>query len=126
MFIFSFKSPPKVAVKEEYLIYDAVAMVGAVGGTLGLCIGFSFSQLSTCLLGLIEMALKWTQITSGSIEETSSKMEDTDAVSENIMKAIYDSESRQAKRLRMMENRLSVLERFREASGNPSLCDPDI
>ena len=33
-----------VDVKEEYLILDLVAMVGSVGGTLGLCIGFSFSD----------------------------------------------------------------------------------
>ena len=31
-------------VKEEYLILDFVAMVGSVGGTLGMCIGFSFSN----------------------------------------------------------------------------------
>ena len=35
---------PHVDVKEEYLILDFVAMVGSVGGTLGLCIGFSFSN----------------------------------------------------------------------------------
>ena len=35
---------PHVAVKEEYLILDFVAMIGSVGGTLGLCIGFSFSN----------------------------------------------------------------------------------
>ena len=35
---------PHVDVKEEYLILDFVAMVGSVGGTLGLCIGFSFNN----------------------------------------------------------------------------------
>ena len=37
-----FATPVKVNVKEEYLIYDGVAMISAIGGTLGLCIGFSF------------------------------------------------------------------------------------
>ena len=35
---------PHVDVKEEYLILDFVAMIGSVGGTLGMCIGFSFSN----------------------------------------------------------------------------------
>ena len=26
---------------EEYLIYDFIGIIGAVGGTLGICIGFS-------------------------------------------------------------------------------------
>ena len=30
---------------EEYLIHDAISMVGSVGGTLGMCIGFSFTGL---------------------------------------------------------------------------------
>ena len=40
-----FVNPPRVAVKEEYIIYDSVAMVSAIGGTMGLCIGFSFSGI---------------------------------------------------------------------------------
>ena len=31
----------EVIVKEEYIIYDIIGMIGAVGGTLGLFIGFS-------------------------------------------------------------------------------------
>ena len=27
--------PPRVTVKEEYLIYDLVSMIGAIGGTMG-------------------------------------------------------------------------------------------
>ena len=41
---------PKVHVKEEYLIYDGVAMISAIGGTLGLCIGFSFYDLGAKLV----------------------------------------------------------------------------
>ena len=37
--------PSKVTVHEEYLIYDFVAMISAIGGTLGLCIRFSFTEL---------------------------------------------------------------------------------
>ena len=49
----------KVSVNEEYLIYDAVAMVGAIGGTIGLCIGFSFSDLTSILLGYAAIGIKW-------------------------------------------------------------------
>ena len=40
-----FSKPARVMVKEEYLIYDMLTMIGAVGGTLGLFIGFSFHDL---------------------------------------------------------------------------------
>ena len=36
-------------VNEEYLIFDAVAMISAIGGTLGLCIGFSFMDFAAVL-----------------------------------------------------------------------------
>ena len=48
----------KVKVKEEYLIYDGVAMISAIGGTLGLCIGFSFYNLSNYLIGWLEVRIK--------------------------------------------------------------------
>ena len=45
MFRMTFHKPPRVTVKEEYLIYDLLTMIGAVGGTLGIFIGFSFHDL---------------------------------------------------------------------------------
>ena len=44
-------------VKEEYLIYNTVAFISSIGGTLGLCIGFSFSNLGALLLGWMELAI---------------------------------------------------------------------
>ena len=38
MFIYSSST---IAVEEEYRIYDFFAMVGSIGGSLGLCVGFS-------------------------------------------------------------------------------------
>ena len=35
--------PPRVTVKEEYLVYDLVSMIGAIGGTMGLCIGLTYN-----------------------------------------------------------------------------------
>ena len=51
--IYKFANPPKILVREEYLIYDGVAMISAIGGTLGLCIGFSFTEFLTTALKLL-------------------------------------------------------------------------
>ena len=45
------KNPYETLVKEEYLIYDLVSMISAIGGTLGLCIGFSFKECARDILG---------------------------------------------------------------------------
>ena len=46
--------PPIVKVTEEYVIYDMVALISAIGGTLGLCVGFSFQDFISTFLGFIE------------------------------------------------------------------------
>ena len=53
-FIMRFAIPSRVSVNEEYLVYDLVAVVSAIGGTLGLCIGFSFRDAT-------RMCLEWTE-----------------------------------------------------------------
>ena len=53
-----FAKPPKVIVKEEYLVYDAIAFVSSIGGTLGLCIGFSFYSLISVIMGWVEIGIK--------------------------------------------------------------------
>ena len=45
----------KTEVHKEYLIYDVIGMVGLVGGTLGLFIGFSFSNVLTFLIEYLQM-----------------------------------------------------------------------
>ena len=54
-----FSPPAKVNVKEEYLIYDLITMVGAIGGTMGLCVGFSFRDCVKFALTLVEQAVIW-------------------------------------------------------------------
>ena len=49
-----FSNPPKVTVKEEYLLFDMVSMISAIGGTMGLCIGFSFSNVTKWIMRQIE------------------------------------------------------------------------
>ena len=41
-------------VEEEYLIKDFVGMIGSIGGTLGLCIGFSFLGGTSYLLSNLQ------------------------------------------------------------------------
>ena len=43
----------KMNVYEEYLIYDVKGMVGSIGGTLGLFIGFSFYNVIGYLMGFL-------------------------------------------------------------------------
>ena len=54
-----FAKPVKINVKEEYLIYDMVSMIGAIGGTMGLCIGFSFRDCARWALSYIELSVNW-------------------------------------------------------------------
>ena len=43
-------APPVLEVYEEYFIYDFIGMIGSVGGTLGMFIGFSFYNAFLSLL----------------------------------------------------------------------------
>ena len=43
-----------IKVEKEYLSNDFVKMLGSIGGTLGMCIGFSFLGVTTILLQYLE------------------------------------------------------------------------
>ena len=47
----------EMKVYEEYIIIDAMGMIGSVGGTLGLFIGFSFSNVINLLIGYLQVVL---------------------------------------------------------------------
>ena len=47
----------EMKVYEEYIIIDAIGMIGSVGGTLGLFIGFSFSNVINVLIGYLQLFL---------------------------------------------------------------------
>ena len=55
---YQFDSPQSVTVHEEYFIYNSISMIASVGGTLGMCIGFSFTNTVSCLISLAERLLK--------------------------------------------------------------------
>ena len=58
-------SPKTVSVDEEYLIYDLVAMIGAIGGTLGLCIGFSFFDSCGFIISYLEQGFEKLSLKKG-------------------------------------------------------------
>ena len=46
-------------IYEEYLVYDSISMIGSVGGTLGMCIGFSFTGLISPLINLLQQLMEF-------------------------------------------------------------------
>ena len=48
----------KIKVEEEYLIHDFVGMLGSIGGTLGLFIGFSFLSGISYILKYVQVFIK--------------------------------------------------------------------
>ena len=51
---YRFAPPMMTKVQQEYLIFDVIGMIGSVGGSLGMCIGFSFSGVTTYILDFIQ------------------------------------------------------------------------
>ena len=51
---YEFSSPEYVKTYEEYLICDGKTMVGNVGGTFGMFIGFSFSNVISNLIEIFQ------------------------------------------------------------------------
>ena len=47
---------------EEYLIYDAISMISSVGGTLGMCIGFSFTSIISSLMNILQQGIMFIKI----------------------------------------------------------------
>ena len=41
-------------INEEYLVWDGINTIGSVGGTLGMCIGFSFTGLISSLKNILK------------------------------------------------------------------------
>ena len=62
-----FVIPRKVSVHEKYLLYDLGATIGAIGGTLGLCIGISFYDIARVLSRSMEELIKKIQTSDGSL-----------------------------------------------------------
>ena len=49
-----FNHENEMEVFQEYLIYEITGIIGSIGGTLGLFVGFSFLDLSTKLIEILK------------------------------------------------------------------------
>ena len=49
-----FNNENEVKVFQEYMIYEITSVIGSIGGTLGLFVGFSFLDLSTRLINIFK------------------------------------------------------------------------
>ena len=54
---YNFAQPAMTLQYNQRLVFDAAGMIGSVGGTLGMCIGFSFSGMTSFLLNSIKSRL---------------------------------------------------------------------
>ena len=63
----------KMESNEEYLIQDFVGMLGSIGGTLGMCIGFSFVGLSTFVMDYIQNIVQ-RKLTSSEVDVIDEKV----------------------------------------------------
>ena len=61
-YIFEYKfKQSSVIVYKEYIIYDTISMIGSVGGTLGMCIGFSFTGLVAHVINLLQNGIMFIE-----------------------------------------------------------------
>ena len=100
-----FANPPKFNVKEEYLVYDGVALVSSIGGTLGLSIGFSFYNLINDLMGWLRKGVKWI-CTEKVTEEKGLKVHNK-VDSQKLNTSTYQTK----KRMNYIENRFAAMQR---------------
>ena len=49
-----FNNENEVKVFQEYLLYEITSVIGSIGGTLGLFVGFSFLDLSSILINILK------------------------------------------------------------------------
>ena len=52
-----FAPPMMTAVYQEYFIFDTVGLIGSAGGTLGMCVGFSFTGFAQHIINYIQAKL---------------------------------------------------------------------
>ena len=108
MLALSFEKPARLIVKEEYLIYDLVSTIGAIGGTLGLCIGFSLTELVKIIQQAIRVILnRLKNVKTGDSgtfflkTQYSQRRADTAAMPESIARALARLESQQAEQVQL-------------------------
>ena len=99
-FAYEINPPERLTVYQEYVVYDAIGIIGSVGGTLGLFIGFSFSGL---ISGLIEFCSKFVKSDNGQFSNELTKVTPI----EN-----FKNDFRTVQQYQIVIERLEVLEKF--------------
>ena len=108
--------PKKVKVHEEYLIYDMLAMISAVGGTMGLCIGFSFNDFCCFILKYFELGVYSIQRKSQVVNKRTfnivgqSPVESSGIAIETKLTAILESQAEFETSLSNLQKRVGKLE----------------
>ena len=54
IFLYRFNEVKPVTIYDEYFVYDDIGLISSIGGTLGLCIGFSFTNVVTCFINFLQ------------------------------------------------------------------------
>ena len=60
-FGYRFETPETTTVYNEYLIYDTPHMIGLIGGTLGMFIGFSFMKIFSSIINCLKSLIIFVQ-----------------------------------------------------------------
>ena len=90
--------PPRTTVLEQYLIYDMVALISAIGGTMGLCIGFSFTHFTSATLKLLEQVVTKSQNDRKTIQtKTSQVNSQTNLAHDKFIKQLEEQKKINAK-----------------------------
>ena len=82
------KHPGTVTINEEYVIIDFYGMVGVVGGTLGLFIGFSFFDAITFLMTFFQKVNEHINQRNSMDKITPSQITEVKECVENLEKKI--------------------------------------
>ena len=104
-------------MKEEYLVFDFVSMISAIGGSMGLCIGFSFLDLARLCLEYLEEGFYYIKAKLGypgqigRIEEMSDQvtMEDVRRLIKENKIEYYENFSELKKLLNNMKNEVNKI-----------------
>ena len=101
-----YKAPGTEYVYEEYLIVDFYGMVGVVGGTLGLFVGFSFFNVITFFIELIKRMYKKYKTPIMTEEMISSNMVKVEENQTTQIQYILDQLEKHDKEFHAMKNNL--------------------
>ena len=109
-FLLQMGSPKTVSVNEEYLIYDFVAMISAVGGTMGLCIGFSFFDFCGFILGYLEKGMEKFKRGKVVKRNTTTNVRTPVETANSKLETLFESVTKIERKILSMDNNIKTLQ----------------